>query len=118
MRKIAALFFIFSLVTGGCSNKQEEKLKEEVLLPKGYRGCAYVVYDIEGAPQLEIKDNTITYKLNEEGILATSSPETFGWVDEKASPNIDRHYYYVDENGKKEEVALEGIQHGVTVLAQ
>lgn len=110
MRKIAASFFVLLLVAGACFNMKDKKIKEEVLFPDGYRGCSYIVYDISNTPKLEMKDDTIIYKLNEHGVLATSSPQHFGWDNEKSSPNLERHYYYVSKNGDKKEISLDNIQ--------
>jgi hypothetical protein len=114
MKKITTttLFLFFLVVIGGCSSMQEKKIREEVLLPKGYQGgCSYIVYDVKDAPELELKDDTIIYNLNDNGVLATSSPEHFGWDNKETSPNLDRHYYYVNKNNDKEEISLDNIQH-------
>lgn len=112
MKKIVAAFLVCSLAAGVYFSMKGDKIKEEVLVPEGYEGgCSYIVYDIENASKLELKDNTIAYKLNENGVLVTSSPQHFGWDNEKISPNLDRHYYYVSKNGDKKEISQDNIQH-------
>ena len=67
----------------------------------GYEGCAYVVYNIEGTPQLEIEDDTIQYHFDEDGLVLTSSPEDFGWEGRETSGFHETKYFYVNENGEK-----------------
>ncbi|MCL1698159.1 hypothetical protein [Lysinibacillus sp. BPa_S21] len=74
---------------------------EAFYFPKGYEGCAYVVYNIEGTPQLEIEDNTIQYHFDEDGLVLTTSPQDFGWEGKENSGFHDVKYFYVNENGEK-----------------
>jgi hypothetical protein len=74
---------------------------EAYAIPEGFTGCAYVVYNVEGAPPLKVKDNTIQYKLDKDGIMVTSSPEDFGWEGKEHSGFHKITYFYVDENGNK-----------------
>ncbi|WP_285616180.1 DUF6843 domain-containing protein [Pseudobacillus badius] len=79
-------------------------------LPSGFKGCAIVVYDADDAPALEIKDQNITYRFNDEGVLYTSSPADFGWEGEKDSGFHETTYIYVDEKGKQvSELSTEDI---------
>ncbi|MFL0364595.1 DUF6843 domain-containing protein [Pseudobacillus sp. 179-B 2D1 NHS] len=79
-------------------------------LPLGFKGCAAIVYDVKSAPALEIKDKSITYRFNNEGVLYTSSPSDFAWEGEGSSDFHETSYVYVDEKGKQvSELSTEDI---------
>ena len=85
------------------------------LLPDDFEGCAIIYYDIKDAPPLKIENNTITYDVPEDGIILTSSPMDFGWVNKNHSGSYQLYAYYVDKNGKKvRELPQENIQFGAT----
>lgn len=73
----------------------------EYAIPEGFRGCAYVVFNVENAPPLKVKNNVILYKIDDDGVMLTSSSEDFGWEGKKFSGFHKTNYYYVNENGKK-----------------
>lgn len=74
---------------------------EAFYFPEGYKGCAYVVYNIRGTPQLEILDGTIQYLFDEDGLLLTTSPPDFGWEGRDTSGFHDVRYFYINEKGEK-----------------
>ncbi|WP_100330546.1 DUF6843 domain-containing protein [Bacillus xiapuensis] len=89
---------------------RDERYSVSYELPMGFKGCAIVVYDVKDAPALKIKNQNITYRFNDEGVLYTSSPYDFGWEGENGSGFHDTTYAYVDEKGKKvSELSTEDI---------
>ena len=96
-------FFVGAIILGFVLQRNDNKssYKQNFALPNGFKGCAYVVYNVDGAPPLKIKDDTITYHFNNEGIAVTSSPQDFGWEGQEYSGSFDSKFYYVNENGEK-----------------
>ncbi len=47
----------------------------------GFKGCVFINYGVKRAPPLEIENNEIKYRVPENGIINTSSPREFGWVN-------------------------------------
>lgn len=82
-------------------NSNKPGTDEIYLIPDGYTGCVGIFYDFKSAPPLEIKDKVITYKIPEDGILRTSSSETFGWGQKEHSGWHKTKYYYVNPKGNK-----------------
>jgi hypothetical protein len=74
---------------------------EVYLIPEGHTGCVFVLYDIKDALPLKIKNKVITYQIPKDGVLKTSSNETFGWARKSGSGWHDVKYYYVNENGAR-----------------
>ncbi|WP_078408838.1 DUF6843 domain-containing protein [Priestia abyssalis] len=81
--------------------KEKPGTDEVFLIPDGYKGCVGVFYDFKDEPPLKIQDNKITYRIPENGILKTSSPQDFGWSYEEHSGWHDVKYYYVDQDGNR-----------------
>lgn len=89
------------------------------LLPKNFNGCAVIIYDIKDAPPLKIENNEITYEFPETGIIYTSSPMEFGWVNKEHSGAYRLRAFYIDENGNKiRAVSEEEIRCGGTGSVQ
>lgn len=105
MKKVVIGIVTFLIVVGGTywMFSKEGPYDAAYAIPEGFKGCVYIVYNVEDAPPLEVKDNTIQYKLDEDGIMLTSSPEDFGWEGERRSGFYNSDYFYVDENGNKTE---------------
>ncbi|MBB4826923.1 hypothetical protein HNO89_004207 [Sporosarcina luteola] len=87
-------------------------LDEAFYVPEDFEGCASIVYDIQGVSALEVKNHTIQYHLDKDGILLTSSPADFGWEGQTSSGFHTTEYYYVNKNGKASEIPIEHIGQG------
>ena len=70
------------------------------LLPSEFEGCVVINYNVKGALPLKIENNEIIYKVPKSGIIDTSSPSDFGWVNEKYSGAYQLSTFYVDEKEK------------------
>jgi hypothetical protein len=91
----------------------QEGVDQTYLLPSGFEGCVVINYNVDGAKPLKIENNEIVYKVPKSGILYTSSPFDFGWVNEKHSGAYQLRAFYVDEKGEKlEELPQEKIRFG------
>lgn len=83
------------------------------LLPSDYEGCVVIYYDMKDAPALEINNNEIVYVVPADGIIYTSSPMDFGWVNTKQSGAFQLEAYYVDKRDKKiKQLSQEQIRFG------
>ncbi|WP_342664001.1 DUF6843 domain-containing protein [Peribacillus kribbensis] len=82
------------------SKSLKEGPKEVFYIPESMNQCVGIVHDWKGAPPLHIKNNTIIYRIPENGILKTSSPANFGFEPENNSGWHEIKYYYVDKNRK------------------
>jgi hypothetical protein len=93
----------------------QEGVDQTYLLPSGFEGCVVINYNVDGAKPLKIENNEIIYKVPKSGILYTSSPFDFGWVNEKHSGAYQLRAFYVDEKGEKiEELPQEKIRFGAS----
>ncbi len=71
------------------------------LLPNNFEGCVTIYYNVKNAPPLKISENTITYYVPEDGIIQTSSPLEFGWVNQNNSGSYRLQAFYMDKNGDR-----------------
>ncbi|WP_077212529.1 DUF6843 domain-containing protein [Bacillus dakarensis] len=96
-----------------------EGVDQTYLLPSGFEGCVVINYSVDGAKPLKIENNEIVYKVPKSGILNTSSPFDFGWVNEKHSGAYQLRAFYVNEKGEIiEELPQEKIRFGATGASQ
>lgn len=79
METIYLAFYIFFF---GCSDRDKGEIAKQENYYLSDEACAFIFYDVEGAPPLEIKNRTINYHFDERNILTTSSPYHFGWESE------------------------------------
>ncbi|PFA66802.1 hypothetical protein CN378_12960 [Bacillus sp. AFS015802] len=108
---------IISILVSWYWLEKNKPYDEVFMIPKGYKGCVNVVYEIQGVPPLEVKDHSIQYKVDHDGILLTSSPPDFGWEGKESSGLHDIEYFYIDEEGAKtKEIPEDKI--GPTVLGE
>ncbi|RDW19651.1 DUF6843 domain-containing protein [Oceanobacillus chungangensis] len=92
---------------------QQEGVDQTYLLPLGYEGCVVINYNVKGAQPFKIENNEIAYKFSQSGIINTSSPSDFGWVNEDHSGAYQLRAFYVDEKGEIiEELPEEKIGFG------
>jgi uncharacterized protein DUF6843 len=70
--------------------------KEQFLIPEGYRGEVYVLYDIPDGPPVNSTRWQTTYPIPQDGILRTRSGMNHGWTWPK--------YYYVQKDGTREQI--------------
>ncbi|WP_369293545.1 DUF6843 domain-containing protein [Alkalihalophilus lindianensis] len=62
------------------------------LIPQGYEGDVYAIYNISGAPRVETEEGYTVHEINDEGYFLTSTPDMdYGTITDK--------YYYVDKEG-------------------
>lgn len=91
----------------------QEGVDQTYLLPLGFEGCVVINYNVKGAEPLLIENNEIVYKVPETGIIHTSSPSDFGWVNKKHSGAYQLRAFYVDEKEEiVEELPQEKIRFG------
>lgn len=101
--KIGIVVLYFVVVGAICLffNSDQQGVDQTYLLPNGFEGCVVINYDVKDAKPLQIENNEIIYKVPKDGIINTSSPMEFGWVNEKLSGAHELKAFYVDESGKK-----------------
>ncbi|MCA1035816.1 MULTISPECIES: DUF6843 domain-containing protein [Bacillus] len=97
----------------------QEGVDQTYLLPMGFEGCVVINYNVKGARPLKIDNNEIVYKVPKSGVLNTSSPSDFGWVNEQHSGGYQLRAFYVDGKGNKiKELHQEKIRFGANGAAQ
>ncbi|MEN8698539.1 DUF6843 domain-containing protein [Bacillus infantis] len=115
---IAVLVLIF-LVTAYRLIAIQEGVDQTYLLPSGFEGCVVINYNVKGARPLKINNNEIVYNVPKSGVLNTSSPSDFGWINEQHSGAYQLRAFYVDEKGERiEELDQEKIRFGANGAAQ
>ncbi|MFS0646080.1 DUF6843 domain-containing protein [Siminovitchia sp. 179-K 8D1 HS] len=96
-------------------NSNKKGVDQTYLLPMDFKGCVVINYEVKGAPPLKIENNEIKYKVPKDGIVYTSSPMEFGWVNKKHSGSYQSKAFYVDKNGDiVKELPQEEIRFGAT----
>ncbi|MFD0770078.1 DUF6843 domain-containing protein [Bacillus sp. CGMCC 1.60114] len=116
---IVLLFFIVVGATYLFLNSNQQGVDQTYLLPNGFEGCVVINYDVKDAKPLQIENNEIIYKVPKDGIINTSSPMEFGWVNKKHSGSFQLKAFYVDESGKKiKELPQDKILLGANGSAQ
>lgn len=96
-----SLILLSALCLFGCSDKSSDGLAKEINyhFSEELKACAYVFYDVKGAPALELKDQNIDFNFDEQNIFKTSSPAEFGWKS-KDKPGIKTTNYYNSDGSK------------------
>ena len=113
---VLALFFIGVMYRFVVN---QEGVDQTYLLPSEFEGCVVINYNVKGALPLKIENNEIIYKVPKSGIIDTSSPSDFGWVNEKHSGAYQLSAFYVDEKGEIiEELPQEKIRFGANGSSQ
>ncbi len=113
---IIFLFIVVGILYFAINNKGVD---QTYLLPMNFKGCVVIYYGEKEAPPLKMKNNEIIYKVPKDGIIYTSSPQEFGWVNNEKSGEFQLSAFYVDETGKKiEELPQEEIRFGATGSVQ
>lgn len=97
----------------------QEGVDQTYLLPLGFEGCVVINYNVDGAKPLKIENNEIIYRVPKSGIIYTSSPFDFGWVNEKHSGVYQLRAFYVDQEGEIiEKLPQEQIRFGANGAVQ
>ena len=79
----------------------ENGVDQIYLLPPGYEGCVIIYYNVEDAPPLQMENNQIVYEVPHDGIIQTSSPYHFGWVNKEHSGAHQKKAYYIHHDTEK-----------------
>lgn len=91
------------IITKGVGQKGVD---QTYLLPIDFEGCVVIHYDQKNAPPLQIVNHEITYSVPNDGVIRTSSPMEFGWVNKNSSGAYRTRAFYVDRYGNKISVLL------------
>lgn len=96
------LIFTCTLILFGCSVKDNDEIAKKMnyYFSEDDATCAYIFYDVPGAPPLKIEDQTIHHYFDERNILATSSPSDFGWKSEEST--VYKASYFKSDGSKVE----------------
>lgn len=74
--------------------KKMNETNDVYLIPEGYEGDVYVIYNVKGAPKVQRESGYEVHHINEKGYFSTSTPDMdYGTVTDK--------YFYVDEKGNR-----------------
>ncbi|MEK4424836.1 hypothetical protein [Solibacillus sp. FSL K6-1523] len=86
MKRIVGLLLISILLLVGClDTKSGDFDRINYYLGADDTKYAFLFYDVPSAPPLTIDERVMNIHFDEQNILATSSAESFGWVNEKHS---------------------------------
>lgn len=95
MHYLLSLILLCNLLCVSCFSllgAQESK----VLIPKGYEGPVFIIFDQENGVQPGLEDNVHVYKILPDGILKTTV---------KVNYQFEKHeFFYVDDNGNRTEI--------------
>ncbi|MEO4054787.1 hypothetical protein [Solibacillus sp. CAU 1738] len=107
-----SLILLSALCLFGCSDRESDDVAKQVNyhFSAEPKACAYVFYEVEGAPALELEDRNLNFRFDDQNIITTSSPLDFGW-ESKESAGIKTYNYYNSEGTK---IAEEEIPTSVT----
>ncbi|RAS74434.1 DUF6843 domain-containing protein [Priestia endophytica] len=100
IEKLLALSFSLFALVGGSNS---EKTNDIYLIPEGYEGYVIAFYNVKGAPKIEKEGDYEVHDVNNQGYSVTSTPDMdYGTITDK--------YYYVDEEGKRNEINKECVK--------
>lgn len=86
MKKIfVLLLFSIGLLAGCLDTRSGDFDRINYYLGADDTKCAFLFYDVPNAPALTIDERVMNIHFDKQNILATSSAESFGWVNEKHS---------------------------------
>ncbi len=68
------LFLVFCL--SGCNVSTRQNIHH---IPRDFKGEVIILFDVPGAPPLDIKNNKLVYRIPSSGIYLTSSKFEHGW---------------------------------------
>lgn len=90
---LISILFLF-----GCSDRPANQIaiEENYYFSNNETACAFIFYEVEGAPALEIENGVIHYYFDDWNIITTSSPYDFGWRSKEDGGWRDVHYYRQD----------------------
>jgi uncharacterized protein DUF6843 len=71
----------------GTSGRNSTHRSSRFVIPEGYTGWIRIEFEVQGAPPLPMEGGQYVIKIPPSGTLQTSSPEQYGWAD-------DRYDYY------------------------
>lgn len=94
MKKLFMLLSVTFLF--GCSDRNRNEIATLENYYLSDEACAFIFYEVEGAPPLEIKDRTINYHFDERNYITTSSSYDFGWATEESSGFRHQNFYRAD----------------------
>lgn len=103
MRNIILITLVLSLFSG-CS----QTVQETFLIPSGFEGRINVVFNQPNANPIPVENGRRVYNIPADGILITSSKLETGI--------LDQDYYYVDNIGNKEKIAISKVNAALEVM--
>lgn len=75
---VAARLLLILLLIGGAGACSEQAEPESFLIPSGYVGEVYVIFDISDGAAPEIRDGQRIYRIPPSGVLRTRIPPAYG----------------------------------------
>jgi hypothetical protein len=84
------LFFIVNVIFSSCDKQCQPEI---FLIPDGYKGPIYIIYNIKNGSKKEYENNKRIYRLPANGILLTQFKDEYGIIDQE--------YYYQLASGKR-----------------
>lgn len=110
---LSTLLFLF-----GCSDRDSDEVAKQVnyYFSSEPKTCAFIFYNVEGAPTLKLEDRDLNHRFDDQNIILTSSSIDFGWTSEDRSGFRPYNYYKSDSSKitDEEEIPKE-FTGGVTV---
>lgn len=112
-----SIIVLSALFLFGCSDRDSDDVSKwlNYHFSEEPKACAYVFYDVKGAPALELKDQTINFNFDKQNIITTSSPIDFGWKSEN-KPGIKIFNYYNSDGSKIPEEEVPASATGATTI--
>lgn len=89
---------ILALLTA-CDSGTSPKKPETIILPNEYTGSFYIIFNVANGQETESENETIVYRIPENGILLASSTENEGWINSK-----HLKYYYQNNDGSLKQI--------------
>ena len=84
---VLTLALLIAALWLGVSGRKSTHRSSRFLIPEGYTGWIRIEFEVQGAPPLPMEGGQYVIKIPASGTLQTSSPEQYGWAD-------DRYDYY------------------------
>ncbi len=84
---VFTLVLLIAALWQGMSGRNSTHRSSHFLIPERYTGWIRIEFEVQGAPPLPMESGQYVIRIPSSGTLQTSSPEQYGWAD-------DRYDYY------------------------
>lgn len=91
---------LLCFVVVSCADNTPDREPETIILPDGYIGGFYIVFNVSDGVETGSSSAGRTYEIPSSGVLFSQSPENLGWID-----SGELKYFYRKADGALEPIS-------------